>query len=86
MLSYFNKLYLAQDDKNFVFTALSKISEETCVTFVQRISELDYVEIINGAGCFSGLGRLGGRQELSLNKTECFEQGTIMHEFIHALG
>lgn len=42
------------------------------------------------SGCYSMVGRQGGRQELNLqlyNPGEgCFREGTIIHEFIHAIG
>lgn len=41
-------------------------------------------------GCWSEVGRQGGKQELNLERYEpgngCFRHGTIVHEFIHALG
>lgn len=44
----------------------------------------------NGTGCHSKVGRQGGRQELNLQFREfdegCFKKGTIIHEFIHAIG
>lgn len=43
-----------------------------------------------GSGCYSMVGRQGGRQELNLQLYTpgdgCFREGTIIHEFIHALG
>jgi Astacin (Peptidase family M12A) len=32
------------------------------------------------------MGKIGGQQDLSLQKNGCFSRGTIIHEFIHALG
>ena len=37
-------------------------------------------------GCFSEVGLQGGPQELSLAPGGCLSHGTIMHEFLHALG
>lgn len=41
-------------------------------------------------GCYSALGRQGGRQVLNIHNAKsgkgCFTNGTIIHEFIHALG
>ncbi|CRK89170.1 CLUMA_CG002931, isoform A [Clunio marinus] len=65
------------------FTA---ISNSTCVRFVERTDEEDFVDIINGSGCWSWLGRMGGRQELSMKINGCFFSGTAMHEMIHAIG
>lgn len=54
--------------------------------FIQRTSEAAYVEVINGNGCTSYLGRRGSKQSLSLSKAGCVSKGSVMHEFIHALG
>ena len=41
--------------------------------------------MVRGGGCSSLLGKHGGRQEISLGGG-CYSQGTIVHEFIHAIG
>jgi len=49
----------------------------------------DYVFIERGgggSGCWSYVGRLGGRQALNLEAPGCVHQGTATHEVIHALG
>jgi len=62
------------------------IEHATCIRFVNRTNEEDYIEIIDGYGCWSWLGKIGGRQELSLDRNGCLEQGVTIHETIHALG
>uniref|UniRef100_A0A3Q3L8C9 Metalloendopeptidase n=1 Tax=Labrus bergylta TaxID=56723 RepID=A0A3Q3L8C9_9LABR len=59
---------------------------KTCLRFVPRKNEYDYISIENKAGCFSNLGRTGGRQVLSLNRQGCLYHGIIQHEINHALG
>jgi Astacin (Peptidase family M12A) len=77
----------AQAQRNIVAEGLHDIEMQTCVRFVPRSTQDDYIEIIDGDGCYSYLGRIGGRQVLSLNKTDCVRsKGTTTHEFIHALG
>ena len=41
--------------------------------------------MVRDDGCSSWLGKIGGRQEISL-ASNCYNQGTIIHEFIHAIG
>lgn len=36
--------------------------------------------------CWSYVGRKGSEQALSLSTPECINKGTIIHEFLHALG
>jgi hypothetical protein len=59
----------------------------SCIKFVARSSQPDFVRIYSGSGCSSSLGRRGGQQNLSLLKNGCFVKfGTAVHELIHALG
>lgn len=76
----------AQRDIEIIRKDLTFIEHSTCIRFVHRTSEDDYIDIVNGDGCWSWLGKIGGRQELSLDRSGCVEQGIPLHEFIHALG
>lgn len=58
----------------------------TCIRFVTRTNQKDYVEIINSSGCWSSLGRQGGKQQLSLQRNGCVNQRSPTHEAIHVLG
>ncbi|XP_010778758.1 high choriolytic enzyme 1-like [Notothenia coriiceps] len=58
----------------------------TCLHFVPGQSQYDYISIENKGGCYSHLGRMGGRQVLSLNRRGCVYHGTIQHKINHALG
>lgn len=69
-----------------IVLGMRDLQKYTCAKFKQRTNEKDYVEIISDGGCYSYLGRTGNRQYLSLQKNECFSIGTVIHEFIHALG
>ncbi|XP_041844839.1 high choriolytic enzyme 1-like [Melanotaenia boesemani] len=59
---------------------------QTCVTFVPRTDEYDYVSIESLQGCYSELGRKGGMQQVSINRDGCMYSGIIQHELNHALG
>jgi hypothetical protein len=62
------------------------LEKYTCMSFDQRKSEQDFIHIYSGAGCSSNLGRIGGKQKVSLRKNGCLSRGTIIHELIHAIG
>lgn len=63
------------------------IEKYTCVEFkTRRNNEPDYINIKNGAGCSSHLGKIGGKQDVTLKIKGCMSRGTIIHELIHALG
>uniref|UniRef100_A0A8C6TPH3 Metalloendopeptidase n=1 Tax=Neogobius melanostomus TaxID=47308 RepID=A0A8C6TPH3_9GOBI len=69
-----------------ISTALREIESKTCIRFVPRQYEYDYISVENKAGCYSNLGKQGGRQELSLQRNGCIYKGIIQHEFLHTLG
>ena len=51
-----------------------------------RGNEQDYINIINQSGCWSLVGRQGGKQDISLASSGCLYRSTIKHEIIHSLG
>lgn len=65
--------------------SLNHIVGRTCIRFKKRTTEKDYIRVFQGNGCSSYVGRIGGRQELSLG-TACTSFGTNVHEVIHAIG
>jgi hypothetical protein len=65
---------------------MNRIEAGTCIRFVVRTNQVDFIDITNGNGCWSWLGRIGGRQELSMDRPGCFWGGLSEHELIHALG
>ena len=52
---------------------------------VERTNQDDYISVFKGSGCWSMVGRQGGKQKLSLSDN-CRTVGTMVHEFMHALG
>lgn len=75
----------SQPDTNAILAGMNLISSRTGVKFVQRTNQADYIEVIKGSGCWSYVGRNGGRQELSIGNG-CAYPGIVAHEFVHALG
>jgi hypothetical protein len=66
--------------------AFADLQEFTCVRYIERTTENDYINITSGRGCHSRIGKIGGKQDVSLQKGGCFSRGTIIHELIHTLG
>uniref|UniRef100_A0A8C1V9Q1 Metalloendopeptidase n=1 Tax=Cyprinus carpio TaxID=7962 RepID=A0A8C1V9Q1_CYPCA len=57
------------------------VSSEFC-----ELNQTDYISIENKDGCYSYLGRIGGKQVVSFNRQGCVYHGIIQHELNHALG
>lgn len=82
-----NMFCLSADyQKKLLRFAMNDLESYTCVRFKERSNEEDFVHISSDDGCWSHMGKIGGGQEMSLQKNGCFSRGTIIHEFIHALG
>ncbi|KAF7665224.1 hypothetical protein LDENG_00148840 [Lucifuga dentata] len=65
---------------------MENVEKDTCVRFVPRTHQRDYIDIQPKSGCWSYLGARGGRQTVSLQAPDCIRVGVISHEFMHALG
>ncbi|KRZ36693.1 Zinc metalloproteinase nas-6 [Trichinella pseudospiralis] len=68
-----------------VTNAMKMIEANSCVRFVPRTIEPDYLVINNDQGCFSMVGRMQGRQVVSLG-SGCLFNEVIVHELMHVLG
>lgn len=68
--------------------AFNEYHSKTCVRFKPRMGEKDYISIESSqSGCWSSVGRIGGKQEVNLQMPGCTTKvGTIVHELMHALG
>jgi hypothetical protein len=64
--------------------AMKHIEDKTCVRFVQRTQEADYLSFFSGDGCWSYVGQTGGEQKVSVGAGCGF--GAAVHEIGHALG
>jgi hypothetical protein len=75
-------------DRQIIKRAIDIYLSQTCIKFVPRTSEKDYVSIENSnSGCWSSVGRIGGKQVVNLQQGGCTSKiGTILHELLHALG
>lgn len=68
--------------------AFGEYHSRTCIRFKPHTNEKDYISIVNGnTGCWSSIGRVGGRQEVNLQSPKCLRTfGTPIHELMHAVG
>ena len=66
-------------------SAMDHWENETCIRFIPRTTQKDYVYIWRGNGCCSHVGRRQGKQFLSLG-LGCLRFGIIVHELGHVIG
>lgn len=73
---------------NMIETAFTEYHTRTCIRFKPRTNEQDYIVLKNGnTGCWSSVGRIGGRQEVNFQTPGCMTKiGTVIHELMHACG
>nr|BBG28496.1 hatching enzyme [Rhabdoblennius nitidus] len=67
-------------------TGLKSFHRVSCIRFVSRTNQRDYLKIESQNGCFSFLGRQGKGQTVSLDEQGCVHHGIVQHEVLHALG
>ncbi|KAM6973337.1 high choriolytic enzyme 2-like [Aplochiton taeniatus] len=65
---------------------LDSFSEFSCIRFVKRTNQRDYLHIQALNGCYSYVGRRGYAQTVSLSRQGCVYHSTTQHELLHALG
>ncbi|WKY17211.1 hypothetical protein Q1695_001659 [Nippostrongylus brasiliensis] len=78
----------AYNDANFqnlIRSALRHIEQNTCMRFRENGNDRDGLRYFRGSGCWSNVGRTGGRQLVSIG-FGCDSLGIIAHETLHALG
>ncbi|XP_059474384.1 astacin-like [Neocloeon triangulifer] len=75
-------------EKALIMDAMSAISDETCLEFVEKTSETSYISIGNAeSGCFAQIGYDVGARPVNLQSDGCFgDITTPIHELMHALG
>ncbi|KAI6652843.1 Zinc metalloproteinase nas-14-like [Oopsacas minuta] len=78
---------LSQLARNAIFEAMKMFVDNTCIRFVERTNEQDWVKFISGNGCSSWIGKRFqiGAQEISIGRF-CETPGIAAHEIFHALG
>ncbi|TMS36170.1 hypothetical protein L596_003405 [Steinernema carpocapsae] len=66
--------------------AMAEYSKLTCINFAPKsAADQDYIHIVPDDGCYSLVGRVGGKQPVSLGDG-CIQKGIIIHELMHAVG
>lgn len=78
--------------KKAIETAIETLEQSTCIIFREATdADTAYLTVTaNPGGCYTAVGYRGAPQEMNLEVYPvgegCFRPGTILHEFMHALG
>ncbi|XP_063220558.1 zinc metalloproteinase nas-14-like [Bacillus rossius redtenbacheri] len=79
-----------EEEKQKIERAIQALQRETCVRFVRRTNQRNYINVKNsGLGCAAEVGYFnkGYATDLHLSSPSCLAKpGTIQHEFLHTLG
>lgn len=75
-------------DQSIIQRAIAEYHSKTCLKFVKRTNEKDYLSIESSkTGCWSSVGKVGKRQIVNLQSPGCTTKiGTPIHELMHAVG
>ncbi|XP_077119039.1 astacin-like metalloendopeptidase [Ranitomeya variabilis] len=73
--------------KKVMLDAMKDVEASTCMRFVERSMEKDFINIKPLDGCYSYIGRVQGNQEVSM-AFECVKRGkgVVLHELLHVIG
>ena len=68
---------------------MNDIQKYTCIRFkFKKNNDTDYIVIkAENTGCWSSLGKIGGRQDVNLQIPQCVsKKGIVLHELMHVIG
>ncbi|CAI5455029.1 unnamed protein product [Caenorhabditis angaria] len=72
--------------RSLIAASMQDYATHTCIQWVPKEgSDSNYVHIYPDRGCYSMVGKMGGKQSLSLG-SGCIQKGIILHELMHAVG
>ncbi|XP_045889133.1 hatching enzyme 1.2-like [Micropterus dolomieu] len=84
---YFINNQFSSREKAIITRGLESFSSVSCIRFrPTKSSDRDWLSIESKNGCYSMVGRRGGKQVVSLARQGCLYHGTVQHELLHALG
>ncbi|XP_076181584.1 zinc metalloproteinase nas-13 [Ptiloglossa arizonensis] len=89
VVPYMLSPYFNAEQRKLISDAMNDYHKYTCIKFKPyKGEESDYVRITAGnSGCWSSVGRIGGRQDVNLQVPGCLvKKGTVIHELMHAVG
>ncbi|XP_071058650.1 hatching enzyme 1.2-like [Pseudochaenichthys georgianus] len=84
---YYITDHFSSREKAIITRGLESFSSISCIRFRPTFSnDHEWLQIESQNGCWSYVGRRGGRQVVSLDRSGCLYHHTVQHELLHALG
>ncbi|XP_078358783.1 uncharacterized protein LOC144643410 isoform X1 [Oculina patagonica] len=81
---------LSEVSRGYINSAMEEWGQKTCLQFREKTdADEDYMEFVYEVGCSSYVGRIGGRQTISVGNSDgsvVCRHGNIVHEIAHSLG
>ncbi|CAJ0583345.1 unnamed protein product, partial [Mesorhabditis spiculigera] len=85
-LELIDKKQFSRFRRSMIAAAMNEYATHTCISWVPKgANDVNYVHIFPDRGCYSMVGKMGGKQSLSLG-SGCIQKGIIIHEMMHAVG
>lgn len=78
--------HYSAEEVDVILKGIESFSVSTCIRFIPRTNQDEYIYIQSLDGCYSFVGRLGSVQVVSLSRQGCVKVGTVQHELLHVLG
>uniref|UniRef100_G3PN19 Metalloendopeptidase n=1 Tax=Gasterosteus aculeatus aculeatus TaxID=481459 RepID=G3PN19_GASAC len=86
-IPYYITNHFSSREQAIITRGLESFSSFSCIRFrPSRSTDRDWLQIESQNGCWSYVGRRGGKQTVSLARSGCLYHGTVQHELLHALG
>ncbi|KAF2888692.1 hypothetical protein ILUMI_17481 [Ignelater luminosus] len=78
----------SKDQRETIKTLMMEFHKATCIRFrMFEPNDTSWISITNDkTGCWSAVGRTGGKQTLNLQAPDCLQTRPTMHELLHAIG
>ncbi|XP_015914985.1 astacin-like metalloprotease toxin 5 [Parasteatoda tepidariorum] len=75
-----------EEHRDLILSAFEDFNKKTCLKFVPKTNQRNYIQLYSGRGCFGPVGMTNWGQQLLSIGPGCLYKGVIIHELGHAIG
>jgi len=69
-----------------VYEAINEFHSKSCLRFIKRTNQRDYIYFYDGQGCGARVGHKTGKNQITIQGPHCWKKGSVLHETMHNLG